>query len=130
MVEFLCILHWYLNLVLDLFFYSYMSFSICISDYYPNEHQLPPAPPTPLEQYNDIGFIPSVFENPEYFEGDIDKKTLENNMINKKMKPKIAPKPRKLSDYYNEPDKLERERRPLLVSDPNTSNCSNSETTI
>lgn len=99
-------------------------------DYYPNEHQLPPAPPTPLEQYNDIGFIPSVFENPEYFEGDIDKKTLENNMINKKMKPKIAPKPRKLSDYYNEPDKLERERRPLLVSDPNTSNCSNSETTI
>lgn len=91
---------------------------------------MPPAPPTPLEQYNDIGIVPSVFENPEYFDRDAsvnDRQTRENNVTNKKVKPKVAPKPRKLSDYYNEPDKLERERRPLLVSDPN---CSNSETTI
>ena len=94
---------------------------------------MPPAPPTPLEQYNDIGTVPSVFENPEYFEKDdsvFDKKTRENNLSNKQVKPKIAPKPKKLTDYYNEPglDKTERERRPLLSS--NTNSCSNGETSI
>ena len=92
--------------------------------------QMPPAPPTPLEQYNDIGQVPSVFENPEYFDGNTDKRPHETNLANKKGKPKVAPKPKKLSDYYNEPDKLEREKRPLLVSDPNSNICSNSETTI
>ena len=104
-------------------------------DYYLNEKQmLPPAPPTPLEQYNDIEKVPSVFENPEYFEKDdsvFDRKTRENNLSNsQKVKPKIAPKPKKLTDYYNDPslDKTERERRPLLLS--STNSCSNGETSI
>ena len=115
-----------------LYKYTFYSFSL-IADYYLNERQmqqLPPAPPTPLEQYNDIGQVPSVFENPEYFEGDVNKRPHEANLANKKVKPKVAPKPKKLSNYYNELDKVERERRPLLISDPNSNNCSNSETTI
>lgn len=102
-------------------------------DYYLNEKQMPPAPPTPLEQYNDIGNVPSIFENPEYFDRDdsvMNKKIRDNNLANKKVKPKVAPKPKKLSDYYNDPDKLEREKRPLLVSDPNPTICSNGESTI
>lgn len=89
---------------------------------------------------------PSMFENPEYFEGDPRDSVFSNvvprqfsdpqgyrDMHRSQNKPKIAPKPKRLTDYYNDmgtnhfnelpvPDNLR------LLS--NSSNCSNGESAV
>ena len=55
----------------------------------------------------------------------MNKRPHEANLVNKKVKLKIDPKQRN-----NELDKVENERRSLMISDPNSNNYSNSETTI
>ena len=69
---------------------------------------------------------PNMFENPEYFEGvptqTFDKRPEQNRSV----KPKVAPKPKRLTDYYNEiaDNPNGRELKPLIR------NCSNDESTV
>lgn len=75
--------------------------------------------------------VPTSFENPEYFEGDARDSVFNRTALPARdlsVKPKIAPKPKRLTDYYNDmgmnsPTGVrQNEIRPLLSS---SSNCSN-----
>lgn len=87
-----------------------------------------------------------MFENPEYFEGDPRDSVFSSNVVPRQNsepygypgqrkslnKPKVAPKPKRLTDYYNDlgnngnghnvPDSVR------LLS--NSSNCSNGDSAV
>ena len=113
---------------------------MCIfADYYLNEKQMSAPPPPPAINPLDDYLVPSppqpppMFENPEYFEGDprdsvFEVKTppvVNDDSRKLSVKPKVAPKPRRLTDYYNDLGKSvsssQSESERLLS---NTSNCS------
>ena len=120
-----------------------MFYTLCIclfTDYYLNEklmaHQsdstdyLIPKP-------GGLGMI----ENPEYFEGDPRDSVFTSNVLPQQHsdphpnarrsvnKPKIAPKPKRLTDYYNEiENNLSAPDNRRLLS--NSSNCSNGESAV
>ncbi|XP_052813667.1 epidermal growth factor receptor-like isoform X2 [Mya arenaria] len=107
-------------------------------EYYLNEKQMSQAsrqqPYTdPSDNYLVPNSVPTIFENPDYFEGDprdsvFDRKTPPRHNSDSSWKsvnkPKVAPKPRRLTDYYNDlgsSDSSQPESQRLLSS---TSNCS------
>ncbi|KAL4217428.1 Receptor tyrosine-protein kinase erbB-2 [Mactra antiquata] len=109
-------------------------------DYYLNEKQMEGVPTSPSDYLVPNPVVPSMFENPEYFEGDprdnVFKKPNNNDVRSNSVKPKIAPKPKR-TDYYNDVNdigskdikspgpKSPNEVRPLL-----SSNCSNDESAV
>ncbi|XP_052229388.1 epidermal growth factor receptor-like isoform X1 [Dreissena polymorpha] len=79
--------------------------------------------------------VPHMFENPEYFDGDgsdsvFDMQKSPPHFNNRGMrisgvngaKPKTAPKPKRLTDYYNDPKVITEPANHRLLS--NSSNCS------
>ena len=93
-----------------------MHYTFFSSDYYLNEKQMSQDP---NEDYLiPRQSVPSMFENPEYFEGvttpNFDKKPEQNRSV----KPKVAPKPKRSTDYYNDigGSPPARETKPLISS--------------
>ncbi|XP_045177592.2 epidermal growth factor receptor-like isoform X3 [Mercenaria mercenaria] len=98
-------------------------------DYYINEKQM--SPEDAIDNYLVPNPVPTLFENPEYFEGD-PRDSVFNRTAgpsrDRSVKPKVAPKPKRLTDYYNDmgmnsPTEV-RQNEPLL------SNCSNGESAV
>lgn len=84
---------------------------------------------SPTDNYLVPNPVPGRFENPEYFEGDPRDNVFMKPNINvhsNSVKPKIAPKPKRLTDYYNDVVlNEERSRGPNEVRPLLSSNCSN-----
>lgn len=84
---------------------------------------------------------PVMIDNPEYFEGDPRDSVFTSNVYPRQIsdphpnahrsvnKPKVAPKPKRLTDYYNDVETAHNvpDNRRLLS---NSSNCSNGESAV
>ncbi|XP_060585170.1 epidermal growth factor receptor-like isoform X2 [Ruditapes philippinarum] len=101
-------------------------------DYYINEKQMSVEDPT--DNYLIPNPPPPFVENPEYFEGEpsVFARTAGPKR-DLSVKPKIAPKPKRLTDYYNDismgspTENRQNEVRPLLST---SSICSNGESAV